>query len=56
MPVTEITDLDTLAKQLQDLCIQSENKIDNEKVKVEKKILNLNKSKELQIGERVRMD
>jgi len=51
MPVTETSDLDILSKQLQDLCLQYD-KIDKEKAKVEKKILNL-KSKELQIGERV---
>jgi len=53
MPVTKTSDLDTLSKQLQDLCLQSD-KIDKEKVKVEKRILKL-KSKEPRIGERVRI-
>jgi len=51
MPVTETSDVDTLSKQLQDLCLQSD-KIDKDKAKVEKRILKL-KNKEPRIGERV---
>ena len=46
MPVTELSDIDILSIQLQDLCLQSD-KIDKEKAKVEKKILNFQQTRRM---------